>query len=90
MAVTVASLISTCPAPVADASGVTSGLTWLATAEAFCITQDDTKIPTKHTIINASESIFFKTPDSALEDYSKFNDGLSHIKLLLSGVNALT
>lgn len=90
MAVTIASLISTCPAPVSDASGVTSGLTWLATTEAFCLTQDDKKVPTKHTIINASESLFFKTPNDALSSYGEFNDGLSHIKLLLSGVNAIT
>ena len=90
MAVTVATLISTCPAPVSDATGVTNGLVWLATAEAFCQTQTNTQVPNRHTIINAAENYFFETPDAAMSDYSDFNDKMLHIKHLLSGDNALT
>ena len=85
----IATLISTCPAPVSDATGITTGLTWLATCEAFCLSQDNNKVPNRHTIINQSEIYFLETPTGAMDNYSEFNDKLMHIKLLLSGVNAL-
>ena len=85
----ITTLISTCPAPVSDAAGVTTGLTWLATCEAFCLSQDNNKVPNRHTIINQSEIYFLNTKDGAMTDYSLFNDQLKHIKYLLNGVNAL-
>lgn len=86
---TIATLISNCPAPVSDGTGVTNGLTWLATAEAFCMASTLVTIPNKHVIINAAEKYFFDTPNSALNNYSEFNNQLTHIKLLLTGANSI-
>ena len=83
---TITTLISTCPAPVSDAAGVSTALTWLATVEAFCMAQDNNSIPTRHTIINYCEIYFLETPSGAMTDYTSFNDKLLHIKLLLQGV----
>ena len=85
----ISTLISNCPAPVSDAAGVTTGLTWLATAEAFCMASTLGDIPNKHTVINAAEKYFFDTPNSALDSYGEFNNQLIHIKLLLTGANSI-
>ena len=86
---TIATLISNCPAPVSDAAGVTTALTWLATVEAFCMDQPLNEVPNKHVIINAAEKYFFDTPNEALTNYSEFNNQLIHIKLLLTGANSI-
>ena len=90
MAASISTLISTCPAPVSDAAGVSTALTWLATCEAFCLTQDNNAVPNRHSIINNSEIYLMETPIGAMDSYTEFNNKLMHIKFMLMGVQALT
>ena len=82
---TIAEVISTCPAPVANATGVANGLAWLAVAEAFALDAKPEDLCNRHTIINLSE-IYFTNIKSDSTDYTAINDQLYKIKDLYSAI----
>lgn len=86
---TIATLISSCPYPVANATGVTNGIEWLAEAEAFALASEPKDLPNRHTIINLSE-IYFTNIKLDSTDYTSINNDLKHIKDLYSAVVAIT
>lgn len=88
MAVTIQQLINTCPAPVADAAGVTSAITWCALSEAFAMEQKLEDMPNKHLIINTAEATFINT-EIQTTDYAPINDGLMHVKTALQAIQTL-
>lgn len=93
MAVTVASLISTCPAPVSDASGITNAKTWLATCNVFALESTRQALCNKDAIANNSEIYLLDIPYAnttpTAEQLYDVNDKLYHIKDMLSGWNAV-
>lgn len=88
MAVTVSSLVSTCPAPVSDAAGVTNGLTWLALVHDFALSVDNRTLENRHTVINYS-IIYFNAIKVKDTDFDLINNDLMHIKLLLTAQQTL-
>ena len=88
MAVTVSSLISTCPAPVADATGVQNGVTWLALTAAFA---NDSMTTTQHDFqpIKSRAYTYFDLIRLSTTDYVDVNNKLMHIKDMLSAINSL-
>lgn len=88
MAVTISQLISTCPANVADATGVTTALTWLATCATFAETQEVSQMPNKSMVKSYGyaywEALQFKTTE-----YDDVNNKVQHIKYLLSADNTI-
>ena len=78
---TIATIISTCPAPVSDAAGVTTALEWMAVCEAFALEADTKDLAARHTIINLSE-IYFSNIQLATTDYATLNNYLMHLKTL--------
>ena len=89
MAVTVATLISNCPAPVSDSSGISSGMQWLAECNVFALESDRKDLCNKDAIANNSEIYLMDIPTpgttpTADELYS-CNDKLLHIKMMLMG-----
>ena len=85
----ISTLISACPYPVADATGVGNGIAWLAEAEAFALASDPKDLPNRHTVINLSE-IYFTNIKLDSTDYTSINNDLKHIKDLYSAVVAIT
>lgn len=88
MAVTVSTLVSSCPAPVSDAAGVTNALTWLALVHDFALSTDNRTLQNRHTVINYS-IIYFNQIKIADTDYALINNELMHIKLLLTAQQTL-
>ena len=88
MAVTISSLISTCPAPVADATGVSNGLVWLALTAAYA---NDNMTTTKHDFqpIKSRAYTYFDLIKLSSTDYVDINNKLVHIKDMLSAINSL-
>lgn len=88
MAVTVTSLISTCPAPVADAVGVSSGLVWLALSAAFA---NDQMTTAQHDFqpIKSRAYTYFDLIKLSTNDYTDVNNKLMHIRDMLSAINSL-
>ena len=93
MAVTVASLISTCPAPVSDANGIASAKTWLATCNVFALESKRNELCNKDAIANNSEiyllAITYAATTPTADELYNVNDKLYHIKDLLSGWNTV-
>lgn len=88
MAVTVASLISTCPAPVSNATGVQNGVTWLALTAAFA---NDQMTTAKHDFqpIKSRSYTYFDLIKLSTTDYTDVNNKLYHVKDMLSAINSL-
>lgn len=88
MAVTVTTLISTCPAPVADATGVSNGLVWLALSAAFA---NDQMTTAQHDFqpIKSRAYTYFDLIKLSSTDYVDINNKLMHIKDMLSAINTL-
>ena len=88
MAVTVTTLISTCPAPVADATGVSNGLVWLALTAAYA---NDNMTTTQHDFqpIKSRAYTYFDLIKLSSTDYVDINNKLMHIKDMLSAINSL-
>lgn len=88
MAVTVTSLISTCPAPVANATGVQNGVTWLALAAAFA---NDNMTISQHDFqpIKSRAYTYFDLIKLSTNDYVDVNNKLMHVKDMLSAINSL-
>ena len=88
MAVTVSSLISTCPAPVSDATGVSNGLVWLALSAAYA---NDQMTTASHDFqpIKSRAYIYFDLIKLSSNDYVDVNNKLMHIKDMLSAINTL-
>lgn len=88
MAVTVSSLISTCPAPVSDATGVQNGVTWLALTAAFA---NDNMTTTQHDFqpIKSRAYTYFDLIKLSSTDFVDINNKLLHIKDMLSAINSL-
>lgn len=88
MAVTVTTLISTCPAPVADATGVSNGLVWLALSAAYA---NDQMTTAQHDFqpIKSRAYTYFDLIKLSSTDYVDINNKLMHIKDMLSAINSL-
>lgn len=88
MAVTVTTLISTCPAPVADATGVSNGLIWLALSAAYA---NDQMTTAKHDFqpIKSRAYTYFDLIKLSSIDYVDINNKLMHIKDMLLAINSL-
>lgn len=88
MAVTVTTLISTCPAPVTDATGVSNGLVWLALSAAFA---NDQMTTAKHDFqpIKSRAYTYFDLIKLSTNDYVDVNNKLMHVKDMLSAINSL-
>jgi len=88
MAVTVTTLISTCPAPVADATGVSNGLVWLALTAAYA---NDNMTTSQHDFqpIKSRAYTYFDLIKLSSTDYGDINNKLMHIKDMLSAINSL-
>ena len=88
MAVTISSLISTCPAPVADATGVSNGLVWLALTAAYA---NDNMTTTKHDFqpIKSRAYTYFDLIKLSSTDYADVNNKLYHVKDMLSAIQSL-
>jgi len=89
MAVTVATLISNCPAPVSDSSGISSGMQWLAECNVFALESKREDLCNKDAIANNSEIYLMEIPTPGTtpttEELYNCNDKLLHIKMLLMG-----
>ena len=83
MAVTISSLISTCPAPISDATGVSNAIGWLALANDFALAQDNKNLYNRHSIINYS-LIYMNNINIGDTNYADINDKLMHIKYFLT------
>ena len=89
MAVTVASLIAACPAPLSDASGISNGMQWLADCNVFALESSRTDLCNKDAIANNSEIYLMNIPTpgttATTEEIYSCNDKLLHIKMMLIG-----
>lgn len=88
MAVTVNSLISTCPAPVADTTGVANGLTWLALCAAWA---NDNMTTYAHDTqpIKTRCYTYFDLIKLSTTDYQDVNNKLMHVKDMLTALQTL-
>lgn len=88
MTTTISSLISTCPAPVSAASGVSDAVAWLALCAAFA---DDNMTINKHDLqpIKSRSYTYFDLIKLSTEDYVDVNNKLYHVKDMLTAVNTL-
>ena len=84
----VPTLISTCPAPVSDATGVQNGVTWLALTAAFA---NDQMTTAKHDFqpIKSRSYTYFDLIKLSTTDYADVNNKLYHVKDMLSAINSL-
>ena len=89
MAVTVATLIAACPAPVADATGISNGMQWLADCNVFALESTRADLCNKDAIANNSEIYLMNIPTPGTtpttDELYNCNDKLLHIKMLLMG-----
>ena len=88
MAYSIAQIISSCPAPVSDASGVSSALAWLAITHAFALESAPTDLSNRDTIINMSNR-YFNDIELLSTDYPDINNKLMHIKDLYLAIQSL-
>ena len=88
MAVTLASLISTCPAPVADVTGVQNAVTWLALSAAFA---NDNMTSQLHDYqpIKSRAYTYFDLIKLSTSDCVDVNNKLYHGKDMLSAIQSL-
>lgn len=92
MAATIASIISSCPAPVSDASGMATGRAWLALADVFAINAKQAELPNKNDIAAYSESFFIKSEVKTTytaDEYALMNNNLMHIKDMYTATQSL-
>lgn len=86
--VTISTLISTCPAPISTAEGVTNALYWFDLVKAFALNSTDTNLPNRMPLIRdcnyyASEVVINTT------EYNPINNNLMHIKSGLQAISTL-
>lgn len=83
--VTVAELISSCPAPVSDATGVTNGIYWFELVSAWCIVKTEADVPNKTGMKNKCDAFSMDTKINTT-DYANLNNNLMHIKGMLQAL----
>ena len=88
MAVTLASLISTCPAPVSTSTGVQDGVTWLALSAAFANDNMTTQLH-DYQPIKSRAYTYFDLIKLSSTDYVDINNKLYHVKDMLSAIQSL-
>ena len=88
MAVTIASLVTTCPAPVSNATGVADGLVWLALSAAYA---NDNMTLNHHDLqpIKSRAYTYFDLIKLSSTDYVDINNKLMHIKDMLIAIQNL-
>ena len=82
---TIQQVISTCPAPVSTAEGVSQAITWLNVARVFADVATDAEVPNRADISIRAQ----KYPDAtavASTDYTSLNNKLYHVKQMYQGV----
>ena len=79
-----ATLISTCPATITDASGIANAITWLATCGTFADMSDTAAVPNK-SMVKSYSYAYWENINSNSTDYASANSYCQHIKALLQG-----
>ena len=85
----IATLISQCPAPVANATGVSNALAWLALTAAYA-DENIGKDTHNYLPVKTDAYIYFNKIDSASTDYADINDDLYHVKDMLVAIQTLS
>lgn len=78
----ISSLISTCPAPVSDASGVSSALIWNDLVLAWTTTQPIDDVPVRQQLLNDC-NLYHPQIIINSTDYGTVNNALMHVRSLL-------
>lgn len=78
-------VISTCPAPVSTAEGVSTAITWFNVARVFADVAKESDVPNKIDISARAQSYADNT-DVGSTDYTRLNNRLYHIKQMYQGV----
>ena len=84
-----ATLISSCPAPVSTAENVSSALAWLATAAAYANDHIGFNEAHDYQPIKTRSYIYFDQIKLSSTDYVDINNKLMHIKDMLLAIQAL-
>ena len=82
---TIQTLISTCPAPVSTAEGVTNALEWFYLVYVFCMESTDANVPTRLTVADKA-SFYYTETALATTEYNPLNNRLMHIKVALDAI----
>lgn len=82
---TIQTLISTCPAPVSTAEGVSTAIEWLYLVYVFCIESTDANVPTRLTVADKASYYYTETVLMTTE-YNTLNNRLMHIKFALDAI----
>ena len=85
----IATLITQCPAPVANASGVTSALEWLALSAAFA-DENIGKDAHNYLPIKTDAYIYFNDIVDGSTEYASINNQLYHVKDMLKAIQTLS
>lgn len=79
-----ATLISTCPATISDASGIASAITWLAACGTFADASEIAVVPNK-SMVKSYAYAYWESIKSDSTDYASANSYCQHVKALLQG-----
>lgn len=85
----ISTLISNCPAPVSNATGVENAVAWLALTAAFA---NDNMTISQHDFqpVKSRSYTYFDLIRLSTTDYADVNNKLYHIKDMLTAINSLS
>lgn len=84
-----ATLISSCPVSITDATGISNAITWLATCATFADASEVAVVPNK-SMVKSYAYAYWENVKSDSTDYASADSYCQHIKALLVADVAVT